>query len=119
MSQHGDGVFVFRRKKQEACSGADDAWDSHSGLKVNHGRLAAQADKPIAGLLTDLKQRGLIEDTVVLFATEFGRTPGSQGTEGRDNVALMLPPRRVMAGLFIECRMPESVLSGLRNNGAP
>ena len=119
MSQHGDGVFVFCRKKQEACSVAADARDSHSGLKVNHGRLAAQADMPIASLLTDLEQRGLIEDTVVLFATEFGRTPGSQGTDGRENVALMLPPRRVMARQFIECRMPERVLSGLRSNGAP
>ena len=119
MSQHGDGVFVFRRKKQEACSGTAGAWDSHSGLKVDHGRLAAQVDKPIAGLLTVLKPRGLIEDTVVLFATEFGRTPGSQGTDGRENVALMLPPRRVMARQFIGCRMPERVLSGLRSNGAP
>ncbi len=69
--QHGDG--------------AAGAWDSHSGLKVNHSKLAAQVDKPIAGLLADLKQRGLLEDTLVLFATEFGRTPGSQGTDGRDH----------------------------------
>lgn len=69
--QHGDG--------------AAGAWDSHSKLKDNHSKLAGQVDKPIAGLLTDLKQRGLLEDTIVLFATEFGRTPGSQGTDGRDH----------------------------------
>jgi hypothetical protein len=65
--------------------GAAGAWDAHSGLKANHSQLAAQVDKPIAGLLKDLKQRGLLEDTVVLFATEFGRTPGSQGADGRDH----------------------------------
>lgn len=69
--QHGDG--------------AAGAWDSHSGLKKNHSALAAQVDKPIAGLLKDLKQRGLLEETLVVFATEFGRTPGSQGSDGRDH----------------------------------
>jgi hypothetical protein len=65
--------------------GAAGAWDAHSKLKENHSKLAAQVDKPVAGLLTDLKQRGLLEDTIVLFATEFGRTPGSQGDGGRDH----------------------------------
>lgn len=65
--------------------GAAGAWDSHSKLKESHSKLAAQVDKPIAGLLTDLKQRGMLEDTLVLFATEFGRTPGSQGADGRDH----------------------------------
>jgi len=65
--------------------GAAGAWDSHSGLKLNHSKLAAQVDKPIAGLLMDLKQRGLLGDTLVVFATEFGRTPGTQGTDGRDH----------------------------------
>ena len=69
--QHGDG--------------AAGAWDSHSGLKKNHSSLAAQVDKPVAGLLKDLKRRGLLEDTLVVFATEFGRTPGSQGSDGRDH----------------------------------
>ena len=46
---------------------------------------AAQVDKPIAGLLTDLKQRGLLEETIVVWATEFGRTPGSEGKDGRDH----------------------------------
>ncbi len=65
--------------------GAAGAWDSHSGLLKNHSRLAEQVDKPIAGLLKDLKQRGLLEDTLVVFGTEFGRTPGSQGADGRDH----------------------------------
>jgi len=69
--QHGDG--------------AAGAWDSHSGLKKNHSALAAKVDKPVAGLLKDLKRRGMLEDTLVVFATEFGRTPGSQGSDGRDH----------------------------------
>jgi hypothetical protein len=65
--------------------GAAGAWDAHSGLKKNHEQLSAQVDKPIAGLLKDLKQRGLLDDTIVVFATEFGRTPGSQSSDGRDH----------------------------------
>ncbi len=65
--------------------GAAGAWDAHSGLQANHASLAAQVDRPIAGLLRDLKQRGLLDETIVVFATEFGRTPGSQGSGGRDH----------------------------------
>ena len=65
--------------------GAAGAWDQHSQLKKNHAKLAGQVDLPTAGLLKDLKQRGLLEDTIVVFATEFGRTPGSQGADGRDH----------------------------------
>jgi uncharacterized protein (DUF1501 family) len=65
--------------------GAAGAWDAHSNLKDNHTKLAAQVDQPIAGLLTDLKQRGLLGETIVVFATEFGRTPGSQSGNGRDH----------------------------------
>lgn len=65
--------------------GAAGAWDAHSNLKDNHTNLAGQVDKPISGLLRDLKQRGLLDETVVVFATEFGRTPGSQGSNGRDH----------------------------------
>jgi len=65
--------------------GAAGAWDQHSKLKANHSKLAMQVDRPTAGLLKDLKQRGLLEDTIVVFATEFGRTPGSQGADGRDH----------------------------------
>ena len=65
--------------------GAAGAWDQHSNLKEKHAELAMQVDRPIAGLLTDLKQRGMLDETLVVFATEFGRTPGSQGATGRDH----------------------------------
>ncbi len=64
--------------------GGGGAWDAHSGIKSNHTNLAAQVDQPIAGLLKDLKQRGLLEDTLVVWGTEFGRSPGAQG-DGRDH----------------------------------
>jgi len=66
-------------------NGGAGAWDAHGGLRQNHAAQCAQVDKPIAGLLTDLKQRGLLDDTIVVWATEFGRTPGSQGGDGRDH----------------------------------
>jgi len=66
-------------------AGAAGAWDQHSGLKAGHARLSQQVDRPVAGLLKDLKQRGLLQQTLVVFATEFGRTPGSQGSDGRDH----------------------------------
>lgn len=65
--------------------GAAGAWDQHSNLKAKHSELAMQVDRPIAGLLQDLKQRGMLDETLVVFATEFGRTPGSQGSNGRDH----------------------------------
>ncbi|PYM16270.1 MAG: DUF1501 domain-containing protein [Verrucomicrobia bacterium] len=65
------------------------AWDSHQKLKDNHEKLCANVDLPVAGLLHDLKQRGLMEDVLVVFCTEFGRTPGleqrSGGKDGRDH----------------------------------
>jgi len=66
-------------------AGGAGVWDAHSGLRANHARNCAQVDKPIAGLLRDLKRRGLLQETIVVFATEFGRTPGSQGSDGRDH----------------------------------
>lgn len=65
--------------------GGAGAWDAHSGLKGNHEKLALAVDQPIGALLEDLDQRGLLDETLVVFATEFGRTPGSQGTDGRDH----------------------------------
>ncbi|MBI3874811.1 MAG: DUF1501 domain-containing protein [Verrucomicrobia bacterium] len=65
--------------------GAAGAWDAHGGLKANHTNLSRQVDLPIAGLLRDLKSRGMLDETIVVFATEFGRTPGSQGSDGRDH----------------------------------
>ena len=64
--------------------GGGGEWDAHSEIKSNHTKLAAQVDKPIAGLLKDLKQRGMLKDTMVVFGTEFGRSPGAEGT-GRDH----------------------------------
>lgn len=64
--------------------GGGGAWDSHSEIKKGHGELAAQVDRPIAGLLRDLKRRGMLEETIVVWGTEFGRSPGAQGT-GRDH----------------------------------
>lgn len=65
--------------------GGAGAWDAHSGLKENHARCALAVDQPIGALLEDLDQRGMLDETLVLFATEFGRTPGSQGADGRDH----------------------------------
>jgi Protein of unknown function (DUF1501) len=65
------------------------SWDSHQQLKVNHTKMCNSIDLPVAGLLQDLKQRGLLNDVVVVFGTEFGRTPGLElragGTTGRDH----------------------------------
>lgn len=60
-------------------------WDQHDGLKRDTARNAREIDRPVAGLLTDLKARGLLEDTLVLWGGEFGRTPVSQGNDGRDH----------------------------------
>jgi len=65
--------------------GGAGAWDAHSGLKANHENLALAVDQPVGALLEDLDQRGMLEETLVVFATEFGRTPGSQGADGRDH----------------------------------
>jgi hypothetical protein len=66
-------------------AGGAGVWDAHGGLKANHEKNARQVDRPIAGLLKDLKRRGLLDHTIVLFASEFGRTPGTQGSDGRDH----------------------------------
>ncbi len=60
-------------------------WDAHGDLRNNHSSNAKKVDQPIAALLKDLKQRGLLSDTLVIFGTEFGRTPAAQGTDGRDH----------------------------------
>ena len=62
-----------------------DRWDQHSGLKKGHEDNARAVDQPIAGLLTDLKARGLLDETLVVWGGEFGRTPMAQGTDGRDH----------------------------------
>lgn len=64
---------------------AADRWDQHANLKDGHERNAHAVDQPIAGLLKDLKARGLFEETLVIWAGEFGRTPFAQGSNGRDH----------------------------------
>jgi uncharacterized protein (DUF1501 family) len=65
--------------------GAGQPWDSHGNLEAEHRKLAREIDRPIAALLSDLKQRGLFEDTLVICGGEFGRTPTTEGTNGRDH----------------------------------
>jgi hypothetical protein len=62
-------------------------WDGHENLKENHDNQAATMDQPVAGLIQDLKQRGMLDDTLVVWATEFGRGPATQGIDspGRDH----------------------------------
>ena len=62
-----------------------DTWDAHNDVKENHTRHAAEVDRPIAGLLTDLKARGLLDSTLVTWHGEFGRMPISQKGVGRDH----------------------------------
>ncbi len=64
---------------------APNPWDQHGNIKEGHSDMAQQVDQPIAALITDLKARGLFEDTLILWTGEFGRTPFSQGSDGRDH----------------------------------
>ncbi len=66
-------------------NGGAGAWDAHSNLQSGHSSLCKQIDQPIGGLLKDLKQRGLLDETLVVIGTEFGRTPGAQNSNGRDH----------------------------------
>jgi hypothetical protein len=71
-------------------SGADNGfprrnWDSHENIQKDHGEMGASMDKPAAALIQDLKARGLLDDTIVYWTTEFGRMPCSQGSLGRDH----------------------------------
>jgi len=60
-------------------------WDAHKNIEENHKRMAGQTDKPVAGLLTDLKRRGLLDSTLVLWGGEFGRSPEAESASGRDH----------------------------------
>ncbi len=66
-------------------SGTGSKWDSHSEIEANHSRLCKSMDKPVAGLIKDLKQRGLLDETLVIWGGEFGRTPMSEKGNGRDH----------------------------------
>ena len=63
-------------------TGSANNWDAHENMKQHEG-LAKKIDQPIAALLTDLKRRGMLDDTLVVWTTEFGRTPGEDGKNGR------------------------------------
>ena len=65
--------------------GAANPWDQHGELQKGHAAMAYQVDQPIAALIKDLKQRGLLDETLIVWAGEFGRTPFSQGSNGRDH----------------------------------
>jgi len=65
--------------------GAPNPWDQHGDLQKGHAAMALQVDQPIAALIADLRQRGLLKDTLIVWAGEFGRTPFSQGSNGRDH----------------------------------
>jgi len=60
-------------------------WDAHEDIEENHLRMAAQTDQPVAALIKDLKRRGLLDTTLVIWGGEFGRSPESQGSKGRDH----------------------------------
>ena len=71
-------------------SGADNGfprrnWDSHEDIARDHGEMGRSMDRPAAALIKDLKARGLLDDTIVIWTTEFGRMPCSQGGKGRDH----------------------------------
>jgi hypothetical protein len=65
--------------------GSGSKWDAHKNIEGNHSKYCRESDKPIAGLLKDLRQRGLLDETLVVWAGEFGRTPMSESGDGRDH----------------------------------
>lgn len=82
--QQGRQLLIARRLAErgvryiQVYHGAGQPWDSHANIEVNHRRLARQADRPLAALLADLRQRGMLEDTLVIWGGEMGRTPTVQ-----------------------------------------
>ena len=65
--------------------GSGSQWDAHRDLEGNHTKLCARSDRPVAGLIADLKRRGMLDRTLVVWGGEFGRTPMTEGTDGRDH----------------------------------
>jgi uncharacterized protein (DUF1501 family) len=94
---HGRQTLIARRLVERGVRyvqlwhGAGQPWDNHDKIEENHRRLANEIDQPIAALLTDLKQRGMLDETLILWGGEFGRTPlgenriGRAGVTGRDH----------------------------------
>ena len=89
---HGRQTLIARRllergvRMVQLWHGAGQPWDNHDNIETNHRRLAGQIDQPIAALLHDLKQRGMLEDTLVLWGGEFGRTPTVELTGGKSKL---------------------------------
>ena len=71
--------------KKIGAGGAANPWDQHGDLEKGHRAMAYQVDQPIGALIKDLSQRGLLDETLIIFTGEFGRTPFSQGSNGRDH----------------------------------
>ena len=89
--QFGHNCLLARRLVErgvrfvELYCGSGSGWDAHSNIEANHGKWCRVSDKPIAGLLADLTQRGLLKDTLVVWGGEFGRTPFNEKGNGRDH----------------------------------
>jgi hypothetical protein len=90
-SVHGRQTLMARRMLERGVRyvqrwhGESQPWDHHKNIATNIKKTSADIDQPVAALLTDLKQRGMLDDTLVLFGGEFGRTPVSEGDSGRDH----------------------------------
>lgn len=90
-ASYGRNLLMARRLVErgvrfvQCYSGAGSKWDAHSNIEANHDRMCGSTDLPIAGLLKDLKRRGLLEQTLVVWGGEFGRTPMSEKGDGRDH----------------------------------
>jgi len=69
----------------ELYCGSGSGWDAHANIEANHSKWCKASDKPVSGLLTDLKQRGMLDDTLVVWGGEFGRTPFNEKGNGRDH----------------------------------
>lgn len=88
---YGTNLLMARRLVErgvrfvECYSGSGSGWDAHENLEQNHNKWCKASDRPIAGLLTDLKARGMLEDTLVVWGGEFGRTPFNELGIGRDH----------------------------------
>ncbi|MBN9520611.1 DUF1501 domain-containing protein [bacterium] len=96
--------------------GAGSQWDSHADIEGNHGRMCRRADQPSAALIKDLKQRGLLDSTLVIWGGEFGRTPQTEGVSGRDHnpfgFSMLMAGGGVKAGM-IHGRTDEFGLRGV------
>ncbi|QDU92845.1 DUF1501 domain-containing protein [Lignipirellula cremea] len=90
-SAYGRNLLLARRMVErgvrfvQCYHGSGSKWDAHAHIESNHTKMCQQMDQPVAGLLTDLKERGLLDQTLVVWGGEFGRTPMSERGDGRDH----------------------------------